>query len=225
MNNQWLMRTRTLLGDPAMEQLQNATVAVLGLGGVGGAAAEAVCRMGVGRIILIDNDSIDSTNCNRQLFATAQTVGQSKCLAAKERLLSINPDLELICHQQFFLPENSDFLFEQQPDLILDAIDTVTSKLYLAQQCSQRGIPLVSWGDISQTSGCGCPLARVMRRELKKRGVQRQTVVYSVELPAKTTVGEAENGRHSPASCAFVPPAAGYLLASVGIRQLLGMIR
>lgn len=127
-----------------MEQLQNATVAVLGLGGVGGAAAEAVCRMGVGRIILIDNDSIDSTNCNRQLFATAQTVGQSKCLAAKERLLSINPDLELICHQQFFLPENSDFLFEQQPDLILDAIDTVTSKLYLAQQCSQRGTLLVS---------------------------------------------------------------------------------
>ena len=121
----------------------------------------------------------------------------------------------------------------------MDAIDTVTSKLYLAQQCSQRGIPLVSclgtgnrldpsllrWGDISQTSGCGCPLARVMRRELKKRGVQRQTVVYSVELPAKTTVGEAENGRHNPASCAFVPPAAGYLLASVGIRQLLGMIR
>lgn len=181
MNNQWLMRTRTLLGDPAMEQLQNATVAVLGLGGVGGTAAEAVCRMGVGRMILIDNDSIDSTNCNRQLFATAQTVGQSKCLAAKERLLSINPDLELICHQQFFLPENSDFLFEQQPDLILDAIDTVTSKLYLAQQCSQRGTLLVSclgtgnrldpsllrWGDISQTSGCGCPLARVMRRELK----------------------------------------------------------
>ena len=239
MNNQWLMRTRTLLGDPAMEQLQNATVAVLGLGGVGGAAAEAVCRMGVGRMILVDNDTVDSTNCNRQLFATTQTVGQSKCLAAKERLLSIHPDLELSCHQQFFLPENSDFLFEQQPDLILDAIDTVTSKLYLAQQCSQRGIPLVSclgtgnrldpsllrWGDISQTSGCGCPLARVMRRELKKRGVQRQTVVYSVELPAKTTVGEAENGRHSPASCAFVPPAAGYLLASVGIRQLLGMIR
>ena len=84
---------------------------------------------------------------------------------------------------------------------------------------------LLRWGDISQTSGCGCPLARVMRRELKKRGVQRQTVVYSVELPAKTTVGEAENGRHSPASCAYVPPAAGYLLASVGIRQLLGMIR
>ena len=134
MNNQWLMRTRTLLGDPAMEQLQNATVAVLGLGGVGGAAAEAVCRMGVGRMILIDNDSIDSTNCNRQLFATAQTVGQSKCLAAKERLLSINPIWSLFCHQQFF-SQNSDFLFEQQPDLILDAIDTVTSKLYLAQ-CS-----------------------------------------------------------------------------------------
>ena len=158
------------------------------------------------------------------MFATAQTVGQSKCLAAKERLLSINPDLELICHQQFFLPENSDFLFEQQPDLILDAIDTVTSKLYLAQQCSQRGTLLVSclgtgnrldpsllrWGDISQTSGCGCPLARVMRRELKKRGVQRQTVVYSVELPAKPS-----QLRRCPACCRLSagkrrhPPAAG----------------
>ena len=139
--------------------------------------------------------------------------------------------MELSCHEQFFLPENADFLFDEQPDLILDAIDTVTAKLYLAEQCQQRGIPLVTclgtgnrldpsqlrWGDISETAGCGCPLARVMRRELKKRGVQRQTVVYSIEQPAKAICpGGEEKGRHSPASCAFVPPAAGYLLASVG---------
>ena len=145
--------------------------------------------------------------------------------------IRINPEVELSCHEQFFLPENAGFLFDEQPDLILDAIDTVTAKLYLAEQCQQRGIPLVTclgtgnrldpsqlrWGDISETAGCGCPLARVMRRELKKRGVQRQTVVYSIEQPAKAICpGGEEKGRHSPASCAFVPPAAGSLLASVG---------
>ena len=127
-----------------MDKLQRATVAILGLGGVGGAAAEAICRMGVGRIILVDSDTVDRSNLNRQLFATADMVGQSKCLAARRRLLSINPEVELSCHEQFFLPENADFLFDEQPDLILDAIDTVTAKLYLAEQCQQRGIPLVT---------------------------------------------------------------------------------
>ncbi len=240
MKKEWLQRTEALLGEDAVSQLSNQTVAILGLGGVGGAAAEAICRMGVGRIILVDSDTVDCTNLNRQLFATADTVGQSKCLAAKKRLLSINPEVEIVCHEQFFLPENAGFLFDEQPDLILDAIDTVTAKLYLAQECQQRGIPLITclgtgnrldpsllrWGDISQTSGCGCPLARVMRRELKKRGILQQMVIYSVELPAKSIcTGGEENGRHSPASCAFVPPAAGYLMASVGIRKLLGMIR
>lgn len=238
MSREWLQRTETLLGTPAIDTLSQKTVVVLGLGGVGGAAAEAVCRMGVGKIVLVDNDTVDITNLNRQLFATADMVGQSKCLAAKKRLLSINPDLEVLCYEQFFLPENADFLFAHQPDLILDAIDTVTSKLYLSQECQRRSIPLITclgtgnrldpsmlrWGDISQTSGCGCPLARVMRRELKKRGVEKQTVVYSIELPAKAICsGGEENGRHSPASCAFVPPAAGYLMASVGIRKLLGI--
>ena len=216
MNRDWLIRTETLIGAENIDKLQRATVAILGLGGVGGAAAEAICRMGVGRIILVDSDTVDRSNLNRQLFATADMVGQSKCLAARRRLLSINPEVELSCHEQFFLP---------------DAIDTVTAKLYLAEQCQQRGIPLVTclgtgnrldpsqlrWGDISETAGCGCPLARVMRRELKKRGVQKQTVVYSIEQPAKAICpGGEEKGRHSPASCAFVPPAAGYLLASVG---------
>lgn len=231
MNRDWLIRTETLIGAENIDKLQRATVAILGLGGVGGAAAEAICRMGVGRIILVDSDTVDRSNLNRQLFATADMVGQSKCLTARRRLLSINPEVELSCHEQFFLPENAGFLFDEQPDLILDAIDTVTAKLYLAEQCQQRGIPLVTclgtgnrldpsqlrWGDISETAGCGCPLARVMRRELKKRGVQKQTVVYSIEQPAKAICpGGEEKGRHSPASCAFVPPAAGYLLASVG---------
>lgn len=238
MSREWLQRTEKLLGTPAIDTLSQKTVVVLGLGGVGGAAAEAVCRMGVGKIVLVDNDTVDITNLNRQLFATADMVGQSKCFAAKKRLLSINPDLEVLCYEQFFLPENADFLFAHQPDLILDAIDTVTSKLYLSQECQHRSIPLITclgtgnrldpsmlrWGDISQTSGCGCPLARVMRRELKKRGVEKQTVVYSIELPAKAICsGGEENGRHSPASCAFVPPVAGYLMASVGIRKLLGI--
>lgn len=238
MSRKWLERTEKLFGEQTIDNLSQKTVAVLGLGGVGGAAAEAVCRMGVGKLVLIDNDTVDITNLNRQLFATADMVGQSKCLAAKKRLLSINPDLNIICYERFFLPENSDFLFDEKLDLILDAIDTVTAKLFLAQTCKEKNIPLISclgtgnrvdpsllrWGDISETSGCGCPLARVMRRELKKRGVEKQTVIYSVEVPAKAIcAGGEEHGRHSPASCAFVPPAAGYLMASVGIRRLISL--
>lgn len=231
----WLDRTALLIGEESMEKLKNSTVAIVGLGGVGGSAAEAICRMGVGRLILIDNDDVDDTNRNRQLFATAETVGMDKVDAAAMRLRAINPDAELILKKEFYLPENSDFLFDLQPDLILDAIDTVTSKLHIAKTCKEKGIPLVCclgtgnrvdpsqlrWGDISQTAGCGCPLARVMRRELKKRDVLKQTVIYSVEEPHKAIVGESDHGRHAPASCAFVPPAAGCLLASAGIRLLL----
>ena len=235
MSRKWLERTETLFGTQTIDDLSHKRVAILGLGGVGGAAAEAICRMGVGTLILIDNDTVDITNLNRQLFATADMVGQSKCLAAKQRLLSINPEVNLICHERFFLPDNADFLFDEHPDLILDAIDTVTAKLFLAQKCQELHIPLVTclgtgnrvdpsllrWGDISDTTGCGCPLARVMRRELKKRGVEKQTVIYSVEMPAKAICeGGEEHGRHSPASCAFVPPAAGYLMASVGFRKM-----
>lgn len=231
----WLDRTALLIGEESMEKLKNSTVAIVGLGGVGGSAAEAICRMGVGRLILIDNDDVDDTNRNRQLFATAETVGMDKVDAAAMRLRAINPDAELILKKEFYLPENSDFLFDLQPDLILDAIDTVTSKLHIAKTCKENDIPLVCclgtgnrvdpsqlrWGDISQTAGCGCPLARVMRRELKKRDVLKQTVIYSVEEPHKAIVGESDHGRHAPASCAFVPPAAGCLLASAGIRLLL----
>ena len=231
----WLDRTALLIGEESMEQLKNSTVAIVGLGGVGGSAAEAICRMGVGRLILVDNDDIDDTNRNRQLFATADTVGMDKVEAAAQRLRAIDPNVQLILKKEFYLPENSDFLFDLQPDLILDAIDTVTSKLHLAKTCKEKNIPLVCclgtgnrvdpsqlrWGDISLTAGCGCPLARVMRRELKKRDVTKQTVIFSVEEPHKAIVGESDHGRHAPASCAFVPPAAGCLLASAGIRLLL----
>ena len=231
----WLDRTALLIGDDAVNQLKNSKVAIVGLGGVGGSAAEAVCRMGVGTLILVDNDTVDDTNLNRQLFATAETVGMDKVDAALQRLRTLNPEANFIVKKEFYLPENSDFLFDLQPDLVLDAIDTVTAKLHLAKTCKEKDIPLVCclgtgnrvdpsqlrWGDISQTAGCGCPLAKVMRRELKKRDVTQQTVIYSVEEPHKAIVGESEHGRHSPASCAFVPPAAGCLLASAGIRLLL----
>lgn len=231
----WLERTALLLGQETMERLEKTSVAVLGLGGVGGSAAEALCRMGIGRLILVDNDLVDDTNRNRQLLATAETVGLPKVEAAARRLRAINPQVELLLCQDFYLPEHSDFLYEAQPQLVLDAIDTVTAKLHLAQSCRQRDIPLVSclgtgnrldpsqlrWGTVEDTAGCGCPLARVLRRELRKRGLGDQQVIYSVEEPLRATVPGSEHGRHSPGSCAFVPPAAGYLLASRGVSLLL----
>ena len=231
-----------IMGRDGLARLADSTVMVLGVGGVGSNCVEALARGGVGRLVVGDHDVVPASNINQPALAFHSTIGHKKVDVARAMVADINPAAQVEAIDEFLLAENVPTFLDAHAggaDYVVDAIDTVTSKLYLAQQCSQRGIPLVSclgtgnrldpsllrWGDISQTSGCGCPLARVMRRELKKRGVQRQTVVYSVELPAKTTVGEAENGRHSPASCAFVPPAAGYLLASVGIRQLLGMIR
>ncbi len=233
---EWTDRTRLLIGQEGVDLLKNARVAVLGLGGVGGSAAEALCRAGVGHLLLVDNDSVDETNLNRQLLATRDVVGQPKCQAAAARLGGINPEAELQTAQQFYLPENSDFLFDFAPDVVIDAIDTVTAKLHLAQQCHQRGIALYAsmgtgnrldpsqlrCGDIAETAGTGCPLARVMRRELRKRGVPGLQVVYSVEPPMQgIDAGGAEHGRHSPGSAAFVPPAAGLLLASAAVRGLL----
>lgn len=231
----WLQRTEALIGADGLQQLQNARIAVLGLGGVGSAAAEALCRAGVGHLLLVDHDTVSLSNLNRQLIATHDVVGWRKIDAEKKRLESINPDGDFTFLDQFYLPENSAFLFDWQPEFVIDAIDTVTAKLHLAQTCATQKIPLISClgtgnrfdpsalriGDISETAnGCGCGLARVMRRELKKRSVPRQMVLYSNELPRSICVGE-ENGRHPPGSIAFVPPAAGYLLASYVVRSLL----
>ena len=228
-------RTRLLLGADAMEKLNNARVAVIGLGGVGGAAAESILRAGIGHLLFIDGDTVDETNINRQLLATYETVGMDKTDAAKLRFEKIAPDCEMEFRKEFYLPENSDFLYDWKPDYIIDAIDTVTAKLHIAEECKNRGIKLIMClgtgnrldpeklriGDISETAGCGCPLARVIRKELKKRGIEIQTVLFSTE-EAKKAALDSENGRHSPGSISFVPPVAGYILAGKCVRDIIG---
>ncbi len=234
----WLFRTQALIGTQALNQLQNSTVAILGLGGVGGSCAEAICRAGVGKLILIDNDVFDITNLNRQLFSTLQTIGKPKVEVAAQRLHAIHPNCEIIQLPIFYTAENSNLLFSHPVDFIIDAIDTVSSKLHLIEHCYHHQIRLVSCmgtgnrldpfqfqiGDIANTAGCGCGLARVVRRELKKRKIPKQTVLYSTEYPRKIEqgfLGDASHGRHAPASISFTPPVAGYLLASYVINQLL----
>lgn len=232
----WLARTALLIGEEKVRRLADARGAVLGLGGVGSAAAEALCRAGVGHLLLVDHDTVDETNLNRQLVATCDAVGMRKADAELRRLHAVNPAGDYAAAYEFYLPKNSGFLFDWKPDFVLDCIDTVTAKLHLAEECARRGVPLymclgtgnrldpgaLRIGDISDTAGCGCGLARVMRRELKKRGVAHQAVLYSSEEPAKA-VCPSEHGRHAPGSISFVPPAAGFLLASRAVRDLLGL--
>ncbi len=232
----WLSRTRLIYGDEAMERLKNTKAAILGLGGVGSGVVEALARVGIGNFMLIDHDTVDVTNINRQMLATHNNIGQKKTQAAKKRILSINPDAVIITEDRFYLPEESDFLYEYNPDIVIDAIDTVTAKLHLAKSCFDKKIPLImclgtgnrldptklTIGDIKDTAnGSGCPLARVMRRELAKRGVTSQTVLYSLETAKKVTLPESENGRHSPGSCAFVPPVAGYIIAAHAVNNII----
>lgn len=239
MTEHWLSREKLLIGEQGLKILTGSCICVLGLGGVGGAAAEALCRAGVGHLILVDHDTVDITNLNRQLFATGESVGEKKIIAAKNRLLSINPALKLTLLDSFYLPQCREEVLSLHPDFILDAIDTVTAKLDLAQQCRARGIPLISClgtgnrfdpsllrtGTIEQTAGCGCPLARIIRRECKKRSIPSLPVVFSTEFPAQGICsGDSPAGRHSPGSISFVPPVAGYLLASYAVRSLLHML-
>lgn len=230
-----LERTELFLGKEALEKLKNARVAVIGLGGVGGSATEAVLRAGVGNLLLVDGDEVDETNLNRQLLATYETVGMDKTAAAKLRFEKIAPDCNVTYKKEFYLPENSAFLYDWKPDYIIDAIDTVTAKLHIAEECKNRGIKLIMClgtgnrldpeklriGDISETAGSGCPLAKVIRKELKKRGIEKQTVLFSTE-EAKKAALDSENGRHSPGSISFVPPVAGYILAGKCIRDIIG---
>lgn len=234
--NNWLMRTELLYGAEAMEKLKNTKVAILGLGGVGSGVVEALARSGIGSFMLIDHDTVDVTNINRQMLATALNVGQKKTEAAKARILSINPEADIVTEDRFYLPDESEFLYDYAPDIVIDAIDTVTAKLHLAQKCHEKNIPLVmclgtgnrtdpsklTIGDIKDTAnGSGCPLARVMRRELNKRGIKEQTVLYSLEAAKSVTVPGSENGRHSPGSGAFVPPVAGYLIAAHAVNNII----
>lgn len=230
----WLERTELVLGEMRLRRLANARVAVVGLGGVGGAAAEALVRAGVGHILFIDGDTVDDTNRNRQLLATTETVGMDKISAAEGRYRAINPDGDFTFKKEFYLPENSAWLYDWQPDYIIDAIDTVTAKLDIAKQCKTRKIRLIAClgtgnrldperlrlGDITETAGCGCPLAKVMRRELRRRGIEHLPVLFSTEEPAKA-IAESAAGRHPPGSISFVPPVAGYIIAGKCIRDII----
>ena len=229
-------RTGLLLGDDAMTRLKNARVAVFGIGGVGGYAVEALCRSGVGALDLFDHDTVSLTNLNRQIIATHDTVGKLKVEAARERILSIHPAAIVRTHPVFYTPETAgDYDFTQY-DYIIDAIDTVTGKLCIIQNAIAAGVPVISCmgtgnkldatalqvTDISKTTNC--PLARVMRKELRKRGIHHLKVVYSTE-DALTPVGAEEEAaalgkRTIPGSTAFVPGAAGLILAGEVIRDL-----
>ncbi len=229
-------RTVMLIGDEAAERLKAAHAAVFGVGGVGSAAAEAIARAGVGHITLVDADTVSPSNCNRQIVATSETVGREKAVAMKERILSINPDCDVEAKVVFFNAETAKEFDFSSFDAVIDAIDTVTSKLLLIELCTKAGCYIVSsmgtgnklhpemlkLADISGTKVC--PLARVVRQELRKRGVSSLPVVYSEEEPGKP-VKEVprENGKTIPGSFAPVPPAAGMILAGAALRHIAGI--
>ncbi len=229
-------RTELLLGAEAMEKLKNARVAVFGVGGVGGYTVEALARSGVGALDLIDNDRVSLTNINRQIIATHSTVGELKVEVAKRRVRDINPRCEVRAYPTLYMPETADEFDFSQYDYVVDAIDTVTGKIELVMRAEAAGTPIISSmgagnkldptafevADIYKTSVC--PLARVMRRELKKRGVKKLKVVYSKE-EAITPVGETEEdaqGRRSiPGSTAFVPSVAGLIIGGEVVRDII----
>ena len=209
-----------------MNLIKNSSVIVFGLGGVGSAAAEALARAGVGTLGIVDKDVVDVTNINRQLIATDKTVGQNKTDAVAERLLTVNSKLNIHKYNLFYLPETADSIDLRQYDFILDCIDNVTAKIELAVRAKELGVNIISSmgtgnklhpemleiADISKTSVC--PLARVMRRELKKRGIYKLPVIYSKEEPLKTDSSV-------PGSVSFTPPVAGYLMTSYVINSII----
>lgn len=231
-------RSALLLGWPAMEKLAGCHVAVFGVGGVGGHAVEALARGGVGRLTLFDSDEVNVSNLNRQLVATRDAVGQKKVEVLARRIHSIRPETQVTANAVFYLPENADQYLLEQYDYIVDAIDTVSAKLELICRAKAAGVPVVSAmgcgnkldptqfqvTDLFKTSGD--PLARVMRHELRKRGVHSLKVVYSTE-PARTPIQSGETkgtaGRPAPGSVSFVPGVAGMILAGEVIKDLTGV--
>ncbi|WZL82506.1 tRNA threonylcarbamoyladenosine dehydratase [Vallitaleaceae bacterium 9-2] len=243
-------RTELLLGKEAMDKLSRARVAVFGIGGVGGNACEALVRSGVGAFDLIDDDQVCLTNINRQIIATRKTVGQDKVEVMKERILSINPKADVRTYKTFFLPENADSFPFEEYDYVIDAVDTVTAKLELVMRATEKGVPIISSmgagnkldgsqfkvADIYKTKVC--PLAKVMRRELKKRGVKKLKVVYSEEQPMRPIEDMAiscrancicppgaerkcTDRRDIPGSVAFVPPIVGLIIGGEVIKDLV----
>lgn len=228
------MRTGLLLGEAGLEKLAGARVAVFGIGGVGGHAVEALARSGVGHLELTDRDVVSISNINRQIIATTKTLGQYKTQVMKERILEINPEAEVNIHNCFFLPETAEEFDFRKYDYVVDAVDTVTAKIELVLKAQEAGVPIISsmgagnklepWrfevADIYETSVC--PLARVMRRELKKRGVRKLKTVYSREEPRKLLIQVSDrSGKIIPGNTAFVPSAAGLILAGEVVKDLI----
>ncbi|MGI6261326.1 MAG: tRNA threonylcarbamoyladenosine dehydratase [Acutalibacteraceae bacterium] len=228
-------RTELLLTPQGVEKLKRSAVAIFGIGGVGGFAAEALARSGVGRLDLFDHDTVSLSNLNRQIIATMDTVGEPKVDVMKKRIASINPAAEVHANRCFYLPENADLIDLSQYDYIVDAVDTVSAKLELAERATRLGVPVISCmgagnkldptrfevADISKTSVC--PLARVMRIELRRRGIMHLKVVYSKEeprTPLQAEPNDAPGRRSVPGSVSFVPSVAGLIAAGEVIRGL-----
>ena len=245
-------RTQLLLGESAMQELANKRVAVFGIGGVGGYACEALVRSGIGAFDLIDDDKVCLTNLNRQIIATRKTVGKYKTEVMKERMLEINPNVDVRIHNCFFLPENADKFPFDEYDYIIDAVDTMTAKISIIMKANELGIPVISSmgagnkldptafmvADIYKTRVC--PLAKVMRRELKKRGVKKLKVVYSEEQPTRPIEDmsiscrtncicppgaehKCTERRDIPGSVAFVPSVVGLIIAGEVIKDIAGV--
>lgn len=232
--SEMFLRTEMMLGKSAMEKLKNARVAIFGVGGVGGYVFEALVRSGVGEIDVFDRDAVSESNLNRQILAVQDTLGTPKVLAAKERGTQINPDVKINAHNCFYMPDNADEYDFSKYSYVVDAVDTVTAKIEIIMRAKSAGVPVISSmgtagkidasklevSDIYKTQMC--PLARVMRREMKKRSVKELKVVYSQEEPKSETVHfDSETKKSVPGSVAFVPGAAGLIMAGEVIKDLI----
>lgn len=231
MTNQF-SRTELLIGKKGLDKLQNAKVVIFGIGGVGSYVMEGLARAGVGSFILVDKDEVDESNINRQIIATHKTIGMPKVEVAKQRILEINPTANIDIRKIFFTPESEDF-FDEKIDYIVDCVDTVTSKIEIIVRAKKHNVSVISCmgtgnkldptkfevGDIYKTSIC--PLAKVMRKELKKREIDNLKVVYSKEEPIKTNKFDEETKKQIPGSISFVPSVAGLIIAGEVIKDII----
>ena len=226
-------RTKLLIKENGIEKLNNSKVAIFGIGGVGSYVLEGLARAGVGSFVLVDGDKVDITNLNRQIIATRSTIGQNKVDVAKSRVLDINPDVKVDVYNEFFLPGSKSNIITEDLDYVVDCVDTVTAKIEIISKCKEMGVPVISSmgtgnkldpskfeiADIYKTEVC--PLAKVMRKELRKRNIENVKVIFSNEEPLKV---EAEGERQVPGSISFVPSVAGLTIAGEVVRDLLSEV-
>ena len=226
-------RTEKLIGKENLDKLKKSKIAVFGIGGVGSFVVEGLARAGIGKLILVDKDEISISNINRQIHATYETIGKDKVEVMKQRILSINPEIEVKAWKEFFMPECNLPIIEEDVDYIVDAIDTVSAKIALIELAKKMNIPIISAmgtgnkldptkfeiTDIYKTTIC--PLAKVMRKELRKRGIDKLKVIYSKEEPIKLEESEKENGKVIPGSISFVPSVAGLMIAGEVIKDII----